>query len=366
MHITKAAFLFKNFIWFIEAKHCRRLNIPSRSVLFPVIWITNKCNLRCRMCDQWKTPAEMASRELSTQEWFSFIDSAKLMHAAVIVITGGEPLLRPDIFEIIKYMRHKGISAHLCSNGTLINESVVAKLKDSNLNSISISLDSACAEEHNYLRGFDCFETVVRNIQMLKRKNSELNIGINCLITKINFRGISGMVAFAEGLGVQQIKFDLIHTNLMHRNKPISSFDGLLFNNEDLLELKREINKIKNLIPRKTLLINSRTFLKGIVDNDNNKKIKCHAGYISCAVDALGGVSPCDNFDRCISLREKPLEEIWHSYSFQELRKKVHNCNISCWDTTHAELNIRCSNWGFLKELPQITKEIHFYNSQSE
>lgn len=355
----------KNLLSFIEVKKCQKLGIPPNIILFPVIWITNKCNLRCKMCDQWKIDETMLSQELTTQGWYSFIDSASHMHAIVITITGGEPLLREDIFDIIKYIRKKGIACHICTNGTMLDEVYVSKLKETGLNSISVSLDSDYAEVHNQIRGVDCFDTVVKGIKLLRRAAPEIKIGINYVITKMNFRNMNRMISFAESLKVNQIKFDPIHTNLTHKQKPLFSFEGLLFNKDDLSELQFELDKLINATSQTKLLTNSHTFVGGILNlyNGNYRRLPCYAGYISCAIDAFGRVSPCDNFDGDESLRNKSLEKIWKSQSFQQLRQLVANCNSKCWDTTHAELNIRCSTLGFIQKISQILKEIYFYFS---
>jgi len=353
----------KSFLPFLDVKICRNLKIAPKSILFPVIWITNKCNLQCRMCDQWNTDPALASEELSASEWYSFVDSARRMRAAVIVITGGEPFLREDLCGIIKYIRKKNIACHVCTNGTLLNKDTVNRLKGSGLNSITISLDSDCAEIHNQMRGADCFDGIVKGMGLLRRTVPEVNIGINCVITKRNFHNIWRMIPFAEKLGVDQIKFDPVHTNLMHRKKDLSSFAGLLFDKDDFPELRPEINKLIHAASQTKLLTNSPAFMKGILNlyGRRFRRLRCYAGYISCAVDALGRVSPCDNFDGCESLRSKPLEEIWKSPNFNSLREKVDNCNYGCWDSTHAELNIRCSTSGFLKEFSQILREMNYY-----
>lgn len=348
---------------FFNLKRCRRFGSAPNSILFPVIWITNRCNLHCRMCNQWKTSQEESTQELSTKEWFSFIDSARRMHAAVIVITGGEPLLREDLFDIIKYIRDNKIACHLCTNGTLLNESNVRKLKDSGVNSVSVSLDSDCAQIHNKLRGTDCFDAVVEGIKLLRASAPALRIGINYVVTRINFRNLDRMIYFAQLLKVDQIKFDRVHTNLTHRGIAIANSAELIFTNDDLVSFKHEVGKLINAACKTKLLTNSRTFFEGmpVLSQAQAPGLDCYAGYISCAVDAFGRVSPCDNFDGEESLRDKPLEKIWQSSSFQKLRQKVHNCGHLCWDTTHTELNIRCSGRYFAKELCQIIKEIQYY-----
>ena len=352
----------KNFLTFLEMKECRRKNIPPSSILFPVIWITNRCNLRCKMCDQWKTPEPLIAQELSTKEWYSFIDSVARMHALVINITGGEPFLRPDIFDIIRYIRSKNISCHICSNGTQFNRTVIDRLKSSPPDTISISLDSYCAEIHNELRGVDCFDRIVEGVRLLRSNLPTVKVGINYVITRQNFYNLSRMISFAERLGVDQLKFDPIHVNLMHRKKPLPSFKDLLFHEEDLPELHSEIKKLMNALGNTKLLTNSYSFVRGITSLYNGRfdKLPCHAGYISCAIDALGWVSPCDNFEGKENLKEKPLEEIWKSSIFQRQRQAVHRCSAHCWDSTHAELNIRCSLRGLL-EFPQILREFYYY-----
>ncbi|MBP7089140.1 MAG: radical SAM protein [Candidatus Omnitrophica bacterium] len=356
--------IYKKSLLFLEGIICRNLKIAPRSILFPIVWITNKCNLKCKICDQWKVNAELFSKELSTEEWFSFIDSAKRLNAAVIVITGGEPFLRPDLFEIIKYIKKNKISSHICTNGTFLDKVTVNKLKEAKPDSISVSLDSYSADIHNLLRGVDCFEKVIQGIKLLKTYEPKIKVGINCAVSKKNFRDLYKMVPFAESLGVDQIKIDLIHTNLRHRNKSLDSFAEFIFQENDASELKSEIDKYIHTALRSKLLTNSATFLKGIGNSSKNYCLRysCSAGYLSCAVDPLGRVSPCDDFEGQDSLRNKPLEEIWKSPSFNALRLKVQNCTLKCWDSTHAEVNIRSSFRGFLQEFRHILRELRYYS----
>lgn len=357
----------KDIFYFVEVKRCRQRRNHPNSILFPVIWVTNRCNLRCNMCDCWKTDNALLARELTTGEWKAFIDSASRMHTLVIIITGGEPLLRPDIFQILRYISERQIAPHLCTNGTLIDKNNAIEIRNSKLNSISISLDSHEPKIHNSLRGVDCFDTVIDGIRRLKCEAPQLKIGINYLINKRNFRNMYKIIPFAERLGVDQIKFDIIHTNLMHRKKNIASFEGLLFDNNDLSELRFEIDKLIRIISRSKLLSNSSTFMHGISDfcSGDSRRFTCYAGYISCAVSALGLVSPCDNFEGIENLRNSSFEKIWKSPGFQLLREKVHNCNHFCWDSTHGEINIRCSLKGFFQEFGQIVREMkHYANKQ--
>lgn len=362
-YIVKAKRILKNALYFLDVKKCRQVKTPPDSILFLVLWVTNKCNQRCKMCDQWKTDPATFSQELSTREWYSVIDSAVRMHTKIIVISGGEPLLRPDIFQILGRIREKGMACHLCTNGTLLNRSTIEKLKDSPPTSVTISLDSDQPEIHNELRGADCFNTVVEGIRLLRKNIPHIKIGINHLLCRRNFRDIKRMVSFAKSLGVDQIKFEPIYTNLQHRHKPLETFEDLLFNKDDLPELRAVIRRAILAASRAKLRTISPTFAKGIPHLYGGERLKwlCYAGYISCAIDPFGMVSPCRDMDGLESIRYKPLEEIWTSSSFQQLRQRVDNCTSNCWDTLNAELAIRCSGRGLLREFSQILKEFRYY-----
>jgi len=314
------------------------------------------------MCDQWKAE-ESNSQELTTKEWHSVIDSAAKMNTLLISITGGEPLLRPDIFQIIERINKNKINCHLCTNGSLLNSKTVEKLKESPPHSISISLDSNQAEIHNELRGKDCFNSAVNGIRLLKKHIPKIKIGINYLVCKKNFKNMGKMVLFAESLGVERLNIQMIHTNLQHKNKPLESFKGFLFTKEDIPQLRLEVKKFMTAISKTNLKTLSKTYIRGIPKmlNENNMRFPCYAGYVSCAIDPFGRVSPCEEIDGAESVRDKPLEDIWKSSSFQELRGRAYRCTSNCWDTTHTELNIRGSIKGLVWESGQILNDIDYY-----
>lgn len=347
---------------YLQLKRCRKAMQPPASILFPVFWITGKCNLKCKMCNQWLADNQYVE-ELSTEEWFKVIDSACNLRAANIIITGGEPFLRADIFDILGYISRKGVPAHVCTNGTLFNEPIVEKIKNSGLKCISVSLDSYISQIHNKIRGVDVFDNVINGIMILRKGIPRLKIGINCLISKLNFRDIYKIVPYAQSLGVDQIKFDTVHTHLRHRKNSLDNAEELVFLKNDLPQLAREIDKLLKVLSKSRLLTNSRTFINGIVDVYEGKfcQEQCFAGYVSCSIDPLGKVTPCDSTDNGLDVRKNTLEEIWNSGRFQKLRQNVQSCSSLCWDSTHAEINIRCANWGLFKEFKQAIRELNFY-----
>jgi len=321
-----------------------------------VAWVTDRCNLRCQMCNQWKS----SNPELTYQEWFSVIKSAKKLNTMHITLTGGEPFIRQDIYSIIKGANSQGISVHVCSNGTLLDQAAIDKLKASPPNSISISLDSCRPGIHDELRGVECFERAVSAIRLAKTIPG-LKVGINHLICKKNYRDLTGMVDLARKLGVDRLNVMPIHTNLQHRNKPKEEYSGLLMDKEDLPKFETEFRSFMQKSSK--IQSTSKSYLKGIPKyfRGRAKRIACLAGHITCAVNAQGGVSPCDDMEPVANIRDMPLEKIWHSKKFHLARKNARACTAECWDTTHANLNLLLSPLHAIRELGAVMSSARYY-----
>ncbi|HOU36542.1 MAG TPA: radical SAM protein, partial [Candidatus Omnitrophota bacterium] len=272
---------------------------------------------------------------------------------------------RHDIYEIIGYIKKCGMSCHLCTNGTLLEDHAVERLKASGVGSVSVSLDSVRAGVHNRLRGFDCFDSVVRGIRRLRQNIPGVRIGINCMITKANIDGIEDMLPFAQSLGADQIKFDVIHTHLMHRRKHIGSFQGLLFGNSDMAELRGAVKRLEAAAVSSPLLTNSLTFIRGmgLMNVPGARRLPCYAGYHSCSINPYGFVSACSNQDGTQSVRDSSLEDIWRSAAFREQRLYAMRCRERCWNSTYGELNIRCSLRHAAGEWRQVMREFDYYRS---
>jgi Predicted Fe-S oxidoreductases len=119
---------------------------------FLVVWdFTHLCNLRCKHCYQDAQAA--LDDELTTDEARSLIDQLAEAGVVVIAFSGGEPLMRRDFFEIASYARNKGMYIALASNGTLITPQIAARLKETGVYYVEISIDGKDAFSHDAMRG---------------------------------------------------------------------------------------------------------------------------------------------------------------------------------------------------------------------
>jgi len=135
-----------------------------------IFWETTAgCNLHCIHCRRITVADELLPQDLTTDEAFTLIDQLASFARPILILSGGEPLFRPDIFDIARYASQAGLIVALATNGTLITASVAQKIKDSGIRRVSISLDGANAETHDFFRGPGAFERALAGMRHLRQ-----------------------------------------------------------------------------------------------------------------------------------------------------------------------------------------------------
>ncbi len=175
-------------------------NPPGSSTLRLVAWeTTRRCNLACKHC---RAVAEdhPYDNELDTSAAFRLLEQIREVGEPIIILTGGEPLLREDIFDIAAHGTKLGLRMVMAPNGTLITPENARKMKDSGIKRISISLDGSTPDTHDRFRGVPrAFEKAIQGIQTAKEAGIEFQI--NTTITKTNLDQIPAILKLAESLG---------------------------------------------------------------------------------------------------------------------------------------------------------------------
>jgi radical SAM protein with 4Fe4S-binding SPASM domain len=169
----------------------------------PVIFwnITHRCNLFCTHCYGDAGPDRSIRGELSTYESFALIDDLAEMRVPVILLTGGEPLMRPDFWEIAGYATEQGLNTALSTNGTLIGEEAVGRLIESGISYAGISLDSASPAIHDRIRGIP--GSHARSVQALRHCVGQgLPSGVRVTVTRENYRELDELITLARELKV--------------------------------------------------------------------------------------------------------------------------------------------------------------------
>lgn len=165
-----------------------------------VFWETTAgCNLRCIHCRRVTLADQLTPQDLSTAESFQLIDEIAAVGRPVFVLSGGEPLFRPDIYDIARYATDAGLPVALATNGTLIDDQVAQQIKDSGVKRVSISFDGSDAATHDAFRGLPgSFAAAIRGFKELRQVG--LPVQINTTVANHNKAQLDSMLALAKEL----------------------------------------------------------------------------------------------------------------------------------------------------------------------
>lgn len=161
--------------------------------------LTASCNLRCRHC-RASAARQRDPGELTTGEVKKVIDDIASFSSPILILTGGEPLLREDVYEIARHATGCNLRVVLGTNGTLLDEEAALRLREAGVKRVSISIDCAYAEEHDAFRGvLGAYEKALRGIQACKKAGIEFQV--NTTVTKRNLRELEQIHALVRELG---------------------------------------------------------------------------------------------------------------------------------------------------------------------
>lgn len=205
---------------------------------FQVVWeVTGVCNLRCKHCS---AGAGSSAGDLSTEEALEAVEKLAEMGVTIIAFSGGEPLLRRDIFQLARAAADHGIYVAMATNGTLITGPVADKLKEAGVEYLQISLDGASPETHDSFRGVPgSFQRTLEGIRNAVAKNFFVNISTT--VTRLNYEEVPKIIDLCEDLGVDWFMFyNFIPTG---RGREIADLDLSPAEREELLKTLYERNK---------------------------------------------------------------------------------------------------------------------------
>ncbi|MBA2847934.1 heme b synthase [Thermosulfuriphilus ammonigenes] len=295
-----------------------------------VAWeVTRNCNLNCVHCRAAATRGPYEG-ELSTEECLRVLREIRELGQPVIILTGGEPLLRPDIFELASYGTELGLRMVMAPNGTLITEEVTEKMKASGIQRVSISLDGATAEAHDSFRKMPgAFEGALRGIRLLKEAG--IPFQINTTITEINLAEIPKVFELAVSLGaVAHHIFLLVPTGrgkeLAHQALSAAKYEETL--NWFYEQSKNAPLHIKaTCAPHYYRILRERAREEGLEVTPETHGLDavtrgCLGGIGFCFISHRGQVQPCGYLELdCGNVRQSHFGEIWrHSEVFLNLR----------------------------------------------
>ncbi len=328
----------------------RKLGRPLVGPMNGCIVVTYACNLKCKMCDLVER-CKSKNIQLSTEEIKKVLDDYAKIGTIGIGLTGGEPFLRPDILEIIRYTKKVGLIAHMSSNGLMMTKENAKKIMDAGLDAIAFSLDGATPEVHDKVRGvkgsFDKVLEGLRNFAELKRTNKKyrhFTIIVTCSVNKYNLDEVLDIVKLSKQNGADYVSFIPFH-DIGKLTDNVATMEDLQVTKEQLQKLDNLVGKLIKLRKTTKFIDTSEDYLKLFKHCFRGKRlpIKCYAGYVTLVVGAFGEIYPCFPFMEgkkvFANVRKIPLKEYWVSNHFNLNRKKIKHCRQCYWNN-QTETNL--------------------------
>jgi MoaA/NifB/PqqE/SkfB family radical SAM enzyme len=287
----------------------------------------------------WKSKEE--ANRVSTAEWKDFIASLEdaLDGPRELVFSGGEPLLREDILELIKFGTQKGFKTLMPSNGYLIDEGMAKRIAESGLKEIFISLDSVNYKTHDFLRGIEgSYDRVMRALDSLHRHCPEVRVGIIAVISGANYKEIADLVQwvkktqFISGVYFQAIAkpfFVPIGDN-WYKDSPYEFLwpkDTLDLHSalDNLIKLKGEGYPIHNFPLQLEIF---KTYFKN--PTQRARKATCYLGDYVININPSGDISLCCFMEPIGNIKKDDIHRLWYSELTSRVRTKMHNCDLNC------------------------------------
>ncbi len=187
---------------------------PKRNPPGPVvIWnLIRRCNLTCKHCYSISADTNFPG-ELSYEQVCTVMDDLRDFRVPVLILSGGEPLLRPDIYDIAKRAKAQGFYVGLSSNGTLIDEKNIDKIAECDFNYVGVSLDGLGATHDKFRRLDGAFEASLKGIRLCR--DLGLKIGVRFTMTQDNAHDLPGLLKLVEDEGIDRFYFS--HLNYAGR-----------------------------------------------------------------------------------------------------------------------------------------------------
>ena len=325
-----------------------RVGRPMVGPLLGTIVVTYRCNYFCEMCelpDRARRRRGEGIEEFTTEQWLEVVRGYHRIGTAAIGITGGEPMLRTDLFEIMRHARDLGIMTHLNTNGHFLTEERAAELLDTGVESINISLDGADAETHNRIRGNrKSFETIMKGIERLRRMRRG---ALRPRITFVTVLGLDnldharGVLRVAKEAGVDRVGFIPVH-QYTDGGDPGSILPERSFA-ASAGEVTRELRRMR---ADEEMIDNSDEYLALFERcfRGEPSGLRCYAPYTSLVTDCYGNLYPCVPFneiDRPVGRLggDVTVESFWRSRAYEKTRRDLTGCQACYWNC-HTEMNL--------------------------
>ncbi|OPZ60586.1 MAG: Antilisterial bacteriocin subtilosin biosynthesis protein AlbA [Deltaproteobacteria bacterium ADurb.Bin510] len=268
--------------------------------------LTRACNLSCRHC---RAAAELkgAPDELDTAEVKALLAELSELGVKMVILTGGEPLLRQDVFELAEYGVGLGLRMTLATNATLLSAELAGRIKTSGIVRVAVSLDGTCAAVHDEFRGqAGAFAQALKGVELLRQAGVAFQI--NTTAAAANIADVKRFPDFLAGLGAAA--WHVFFLTPAGRGKLLEPAERQQY--REMLEIFYAAYVSSGLECKATC---APQFNRLLAERGHSVSTKgCLAGTGFAFVSSSGTVQPCGFFEQaCGNLREQSFGTIWES-----------------------------------------------------
>lgn len=297
--------------------------VTNRTFVLPLLifYPTGRCNSRCVSCDWWKQSGE---DDLTLGEIATVAEALPALGTRLVVFSGGEPLLRPEVFHAAHLFRAQGMTLHLLTSGVLLER--FADRVAQHFRRVIVSLDATSATLYERIRGVDALATVGRGVAGLRRVAPDVPLSGRATLHRANFRELPRLIEYAKALGLDRISFlpaDISSPGFGRATAPdanLAPLAALALDAEDVAEFEA--------IVERTIGVYASDFESGFVAETPEKlrrlpryyaalrgaepfpRVTCNAPWISVVVEANGSVRPCFFHGSIGNVRQSPIATI--------------------------------------------------------
>lgn len=303
------------------------------------IMLTNRCNIKCKICNVWK---QDLGEEMATEVVKRLIDQAIEMGIKTIYMTGGEAFLRKDIFELIDHAARPGIITTVNTNGSFITDGFAKRIVSSKLRNINFSLDGAIPKTHNAIRGENVFEKAVKAIEHINyykkllhrddpsKEEQLLDVTLTSVITKANLEELTALVSLAEKLHCCFICFQPLvdNGNLL---ESLSLKTEFWIEEADIPKLQKAFSELEQMKKSKSLCMGVDFMPEKTIQHFRRQRSvnTCFAGFTRIFVNPRGDISfVC--FPSFGNTKAESLQQAWFSEKAFATRGQLKSCTVNC------------------------------------
>jgi MoaA/NifB/PqqE/SkfB family radical SAM enzyme len=296
----------------------RLAEVTNRTFVLPLVifYPTSRCNSRCVSCDWWKCSG---AGDLSLEEIEEVADALPALGTRLVLFSGGEPLLRPEVFEAARMFRANGTRLHLLTSGVLLERCAGEVAR--HFSRVIVSLDATTEALYRAVRGVAALTTVEKGVARLRQLAPDVPVTARATLHRFNFRELPRLIDHARAMALDGISF-------LPADVSSGAFGRERAPGEIRLALdEAEVEELEALV-EETIAARVDDFESGFIAESPAKlrrlpqyyaalagdgpfpPVACNAPYMSVVVEADGSVRPCFFHDPVGNVRYAPLGAI--------------------------------------------------------